>query len=124
MESEIEGLEYVCKKILDVDPSIRFAGIVTDKGKLVAGVPKKDVKPLVDEKESEIILTEVALMARMRREHDKQLGPVNFTVTHREKVLLMSFPVGDDILYLSAAKEIDLGKVPFRILQILGSEHY
>ena|SRR5437879_7467936 len=104
---------------MDIDGTIRFAGIVNDKGKLVAGGPKKDVRPLVDQKESEMVLMEVALMVRMRREHDNQLGPVNFTISHREKVVLMSFPVGDDILFVSATKEIDLGRAPFTILQIL-----
>ena len=118
----MENLECVCKKIMDLDPSIRFVGIVNDKGKLVEGGIKKNVKPLVDEKESEMVLMEIALMARMRREHDKQLGPVNFTISHREKVVLLTFPVEDDILYVSATKEIDLAKIPFIISQILKSE--
>lgn len=124
MESNIESLENVCKKILEMDPSFRFVGIINDKGKLVAGGPKMDVKLLVDQKESEMVLTAIALMMRMRREHDSHLGPVNFVVSHREKVVLMSFPVGNDILYVSTTNEIDLGKVPFKILQILRSEIY
>jgi len=118
----MENLECVCKKILDVDQSIRFVGIVNDKGKLVKSGIKKNVKPLVDEKESEMVLMEIALMARMRREHDKQLGPVNFTVSHREKVVLLTFPVENNTLYVSATKEIDLAKIPFIISQILKSE--
>ena len=107
---------------MDLDPHIRFVGVVNGKGKLVEGGPKQGVKPLVDEKESEMVLMEIALMARLRREHDIHLGPVNFTVSHREKVVLLTFPVGDDTIYVSATKEIDLGNVPFSILQILISE--
>jgi len=57
----------------------------------------------------------------MRREHDPHLGPVNFAISHREKVVLMSFPIGEDILYISSANQIDLGKTPFDILKILSS---
>jgi len=120
--SKIENLEYVCKKIMDVDPTIRFVGVVNDKGKLIEGGPKQGVKPLVDQKESEMVLMEIALMARLRREHDIHLGPVNFTVSHREKVVLLTFPAGNDTIYVSATKEIDLRKVPFNILQILSSD--
>lgn len=119
MASKIENLEYVCKKIVDVDPTIRFVGVINDKGKLIEGGPKQGVKPLIDQKESEMVLMEIALMSRLRREHDIQLGPVNFTISHREKVVLMTFPAGNETIYVSATKEIDLGKVPFSILQIL-----
>ncbi|MGI0073563.1 MAG: DUF6659 family protein [Nitrosotalea sp.] len=122
MENNIEQLENICRKVLEVDPSFRFVGIINDKGKLIAGGLKKDVKILMDEKEAEMVHTEVALMMRMRREHDPHLGPVNFAISHREKVVLMGFPVGEDILYISSTNEIDWGKVPFRILQILRSE--
>ena len=117
----MERLESICRKVLEVDPRFRFVGIINDKGKLIAGGPKKDVKPIMDAKEAEMVHTEIAMMVRMRREHDPHLGPVNFAVAHREKVVLMSFPIGEDILYTSSTNEIDLGKVPFKILQILKS---
>src|SRR2546427_5484547 len=107
---------------MDVDPTIRFVGVVNDKGKLIEGGPKQGVKPLVDQKECEMVLMEIALMARLRREHDIHLGPVNFTVSHREKEVLLTFPVGNDTIYVSAAREIEVRKVPFNILQILSSE--
>lgn len=117
----MEQLEGICRKVLKVDPRFRFVGIINDRGKLIAGGPKKDVKPIMDAKESEMVHTEIAMMVRMRREHDPHLGPVNFAIAHREKVLLMSFPMGEDILYTSSTNEIDLGKVPFKILKILRS---
>lgn len=122
VENNIEVLENVCKKILDMDQAFRFVGIINDKGKLVAGGLKQGVKPLIEDKESEMVHTEIALMMRMRREHDPHLGPVNFAISHREKVVLLSFLVGEDILYVSSTNEIDLGKIPFRILQVLKSD--
>lgn len=122
MADNMERLENICKMILEIDPSFRLVGIINDKGKLIAGGLKKDVKMLMDTKEAEMVHTEIALMMRMRREHDPHLGPVNFAVSHREKVVLMSFPIGEDILYISSTNEIDLGKTPFKILQILRSE--
>ena len=122
VENNIEVLENVCKKILDMDLAFRFVGIINDKGKLIAGGLKQGVKPLIEDKESEMVHTEIALMMRMRREHDSHLGPVNFAISHREKVVLLSFLVGEDILYVSSTNDIDLGKIPFRILQVLKSD--
>ncbi len=104
-----------------MEPSFRFVGIINDKGRVLAGGPRKDVKLLIDERESEMVRTEIGFMMRMRKEHDPHLGPVNFVVSHRENVVLLTFPVSEYILYVSATNEIDLGKVPFRILQVLRS---
>ena len=122
MVNNIEKLEDVCKKILGMNPSFRLVGIINDKGKLIASDMKKDLKLLMDSKEPEMVHTEIALMMRMRREHDPHLGPVNFAVSHREKVVLLSFPIGEDILYISSSDKIELGKIPITILQVLKTE--
>jgi uncharacterized protein DUF6659 len=115
-------LESICKKILDLDPKIRFAGIISYKGKLLAGGEKEGVKMLVDKKNHEILFMEVALRVRMRQEFDKQLGPVNFTVSHRRKMVIMSFPFRNEILYVSGENDLDLAKVPSEILRIIKDE--
>lgn len=107
----------ICKKVLDTNSKIRFAGIISDKGKLIIGEKRDGIQLLVDDKHHEMLFMEVALRVRMRREFDKELGPVDFTVSSRGKVIIMSFPCGNDILYVSAEKDIDLGKVPYKILQ-------
>ena len=115
-------LESICKKILDLDPKIRFAGIISYKGKLLAGGEKEGVRMLVDKRNHEMLFMEVALRVRMRQEFDKQLGPVNFTVSHRGKMVIMSFPFRNEILYISGENDIDLTKVPSEILRIIKEE--
>jgi len=64
---------------------------------------------------------EVALRTRMRREFDQQLGTVNFSLSHRNNVIILSFPYGDEILYVSAETGLDLGRFPFKISKFLKS---
>jgi hypothetical protein len=121
--NQIGILESICKKILDLDPKIRFAGIISCRGRLLAGGEKEGVKMLVDKRSHEIMFMEVALRVRMRQEFDEQLGIVNFTVSHREKMVIMSFPFGDKILYVSGENDLDLAKVPTEILRIIKEKH-
>ena len=58
----------------------------------------------------------------MRREHDPQLGPVNFTISYGRKMISMNFPLGDEILCVSAGKKIDLVTIPFLILRLLATK--
>ncbi len=108
--------EKFCKKILEFDSNIRFAGIISDRGKLVAGGFRNGIKPFIEERDHEIAFMEVALRIRMRNEFNKKLGRVNFTISDREKIIVMSMPLGNFILYLSAEKKFDL-KTSYKILK-------
>jgi hypothetical protein len=111
--------EKICKKVMELDPKIRFAGIINEKGRLFAGGMKNGLRSLEDSRDDEMLYMELVLRAKMRREFDKVLGPVQFAMSYREKVIIMSFPVQDNVLLLSTEKGIDFSEIPFKILKIL-----
>jgi len=111
--------DKVCKKVMDLDPKIRFAGIINEKGRLFAGGMKEGVKSLEETRDDEMLYMQLVLRAKMRREFDKVLGSVEFALSYREKVIIMSFPMKDHVLLLSAEKGIDISEIPFKVLKIL-----
>ena len=116
----LEDYDSLCKAIMSLDPQIRFVGVINERGKLLAGGLREGLKSLEDPKDDEMLFTEVALRARMRKEFDSQLGEVKFAMSVRDKVIIMSFPLSDgDILYVSADIGVDYGKIPKSILQML-----
>jgi hypothetical protein len=48
--------EEICKKVLDFDESIRFAGIATIDGQIVASEYREHIVPLLMPQESELSL--------------------------------------------------------------------
>jgi hypothetical protein len=118
VEMSLADLESICNEIQDLDSKIRFVGVISNNGKLLAS-GKRKVKLLVEEKNQEMMFMEVALRVRMRKEFDQQLGPVEFSLSRRKKILIMSFPFGDQVLYISAEKDLDLSKIPLKILEII-----
>lgn len=114
-----EILESFCDEILNLDPKIRFAGIINDKGKLLAENKRKELKVFIDPKDLEILLMETALGVRMRREHDAQLGPVNFIISYGRNMISIIFPLKTEMLCVSAEKDLDFFKIPFLILHLL-----
>ena len=115
----LEELESFCDEILNLDPKIRFAGIINDKGKLLVENKKKGLIVFIDPKDLEILLMETALGVRMRREHDTQLGPINFTISYGRNVISIIFPFEAEILCVTAEKDLDFFKIPFLIFQLL-----
>ncbi|MCZ6582846.1 MAG: hypothetical protein O6761_06720, partial [Thaumarchaeota archaeon] len=78
-ESTVENqtLNIKCKKLLDED-KIRFAGIIDEKGELLAGGFKKGISRLMSDgkKLSEFIA--LSFKYSGSREFDEELGPLNY----------------------------------------------
>lgn len=88
----------------------------------MAGGMKKGLMSLEAQKQDEMMFMELALRVRMRHEFDKEFGQVHFSMSYREKIIVMSFPLAnDDVLLVSTEKELDFGKIPFKILKIITS---
>ncbi len=113
-------LEKICKEIMSLDPKMRSARIINTRGHLVAGGMKEGTKSLEEQKQDEMMFMELALRVRMRHEFDAEFGQVHFSMSYRDKVVIMSFPLADDdVLLASGEKGLDFGKVPFQILDII-----
>jgi hypothetical protein len=119
-DKEIESnLDVICKQVLELDSRIRSARIINGKGKLVAGGMRQGLKSLEDAKKDEMLFMELSLRVRMRHEFDEEFGKVEFSLSYRERVILMSFPIEENVLSVSAERQLDLGKIPFKILEII-----
>jgi hypothetical protein len=121
LSSKIFDYTKICKTVMGLDPKIRFAGVVNERGRLVAGGMKENVEPLESEKDDEMIFMELALRVKMRKEFDKQLGKVNFAMASRERALAISFLLGEDILYVVSEPDANYGLLPEKILKIIHS---
>jgi hypothetical protein len=121
LPAKIYDYTKICKSVMAIDPKIRFAGVINERGRLVAGGMKGNVDALESEKDDEMIFMELALRVKMRKEFDKQLGPVNFAMASRERALAISVIINDDILYVVSEPDADYGILPKKIIEIINS---
>jgi len=116
----VQDYNKICTDVQNVDPKIRFAGVINPRGRIIAGGMKEGIEPLEKTKDDEMLFMELALRVRMRKEFDKQLGKVKFSMSQRENALAMSFPIGiEDALYVYAEPDADYGVIPSKILKII-----
>ena len=115
-----DDLEEICQNIIKLDPKMRSARLINSRGHLTAGGMKEGLLSLEAQKQDEMMFMELALRVRMRHEFDGEFGEVHFSMSYRDKVIVMSFPLNDDdVLLLSCEKDIDFGKLPFKVLKII-----
>ena len=119
MDSVVE-LETICKKIIKLNLKMRSARFINSRGHLLAGGMKNGLLSLEDQKQDEMMFMELALRVKMRHEFDKEFGKVHFSISYRDKVIVMSFPLSnDDVLLVSSEKEVDFSKLAFKILKLV-----
>ena len=111
--------ENLCTLVQKIDSDIRFVGIINSKGRLVAGGMASSKKRLGDRKGDEMLYMELALRVRMRREFDDDLGKVEFSMSFREKLIVMSFPMKDDVLMVSLERKTQFENTAFSILKLI-----
>ena len=109
--------ENLCTLVQKIDSKVRFAGVVNSKGRLIAGGMAPSKKRLGDRKRDEMLYMELALRVKMRREFDEDLGKVKFSMSFREKLIVMSFPIEDDVLMVSMERKTKFEQIAFSILK-------
>ena len=120
----VQEYEQICNKVKSLDERIRFAGIINNKGKLIAGGMKSGIEPLERKNEDEMLFMELALRVKMRKDFDEQLGSVNFAMASREKSLEISVTITkDDVLYVVGEPDTDYTNLPKKIIDIISHLH-
>ena len=74
---------------------------------------------LGDRKRDEMLYMELALRVKMRSEFDDDLGKVKFSMSFREKLIVMSFTIKNDVLMVSMESKTQFEKIAFNILKEL-----
>ena len=116
----VEELESICQDILKLHPKMRSARFINARGHLVAGGMKEGLLSLEAKKQDEMMFMELALRVRMRHEFDNEFGVVHFSLSYRDKVIVMSFPLSDDnVLLVSREKDKNFEDIPFKILDLI-----
>jgi hypothetical protein len=112
-----------CKK-LTLEHDIRFAGILDEHGKLVAGGFKEDIIPLEDDKKKLSQFMKFISQISLRHELDKELGPINYLAARRDRVILLSFPfpIAKMTLLISADKSLDIEGLASHVIDVFSSE--
>ena len=98
-----------CNNLLE-ESEIRFAGIVDNDGKLVAGGFKEGLTPYEDDETKLQEFFKFVSKASIRKEFDESLGPINYIAARRDKAVLVSFPfpVTQILLLISAEPTVNI----------------
>ena len=108
-------------KIIDED-GIRFAGFINLKGDLVESKIRKNIIPFENDEEQRQVFRELALRISTRRKFDYSMGAVKYSASRREKLVMISFPLKNFILLITAEPNVNIDRLAYKIIKILGKD--
>ena len=116
---EYQKYQRIYEELLK-EQKIRFIGFIDYMGNLLLGGFRKGVTPLKDESERHKIFLEVALRVRTREDFDPDVGPVKYAASRRTRVVMMTFPLMNKILFVSIEPDVEIDTMAKKIVKICG----
>jgi hypothetical protein len=83
----------ICNQVLQLDKSIRFAGIANNMGTLIAYKLRKGLVPLLNEEDLQNNIMKTVLRMKIREDYESKLGDVIYTFALYKRVKRASIPL-------------------------------
>jgi len=98
--------EKICEAITTISPFIRFVGVVSESGELLANKRRHDLEPLLDAKDTQYQFSHIAIKTDLEGFFDKNLGEIEFVWEERKKVQIISFAIKKLRVWISIDKKV------------------
>jgi hypothetical protein len=85
----------ICNQVLQLDKSIRFAGIANKLGTLIAYKLREGLIPMLNEEEIQNSIMKTVLRMKTREDYESKLGDVIYTFALYKRVKRVSIPLDD-----------------------------
>ena len=112
--------EEKCKKILEIDDTIRFAGISTREDKILAAQYQAGYAPFFDEIKTEFTVSKQVLYALENTQGKEKLGQLMYSVMAYENLKRATFALDDGVLLVSFDKSGDENEIINKIIYDIG----
>jgi hypothetical protein len=113
--------EQFSKNVLDLDPMIRFAGVMEKSGHLYAGSQREGTEEHLKGRNPEISYAQTAYIVDLRKMFTSELGKLKTVAYMYDKVNLISVPVKDHLLVVSSEAEAKVDDLCEKILKYVSS---
>ncbi|MCV0366099.1 MAG: hypothetical protein K5798_02395 [Nitrosopumilus sp.] len=114
---KIENFDDICKKILQ-NNDIRYVCILNKMANLILEKKQNRVKFLLPDKKSRDLYLKLKLESSLIKDFDDELGQVEFIVTYRKKIQMISIPIYGKLVMVSAKKNANSRLIANTVLNL------
>ena len=102
-----ENVNYeIVDLISKISPYIRFVGVISKSGQLLANHRREDLVPLLDQKGTQYQFAQIAIKTELEEQFDEQLGDTEFVWEERKKMQTISFAISSKRIWITIDKKV------------------
>jgi len=104
-------LDKLCLQTLKFDRRIRYASVLDDTGRIIAGGMRKGISSLEPVSEDLRLMANLTIQIGTDKTWDRYFGTIQYTFVKREKVNMLTFNLGVNFMLISTEPDFDLHQV-------------
>ncbi|MDA4137437.1 MAG: hypothetical protein OK449_10635 [Thaumarchaeota archaeon] len=101
-------LDKLCTQIFKFDRRIRYASVLDDTGRIIAGGMRKGISSLEPISEDLRLMANLTIQIGTDKTWDRYFGNIQFTFVKREKVNMLTFNLGKNFMLVSTEPDFEL----------------
>lgn len=101
-------LDKLCLQAFKFDRRVRYAGVLDDTGRLIAGGMRKGISSLEPASEDLRLMANLTIQIGTDITWDQYFGKIQYTFIKREKVNLLTFNLEKNLMLISTEPDFDL----------------
>ena len=100
--------EKVCTEMYKFDRRVRYAAILDETGRQIAGGMRKGIPSLEPQSEDLRLIATITIQLSTDKTWDRFFGRSQYTFIKREKVNILTFSIGSKLLLISTEPDFSL----------------
>ncbi|HJU14755.1 MAG TPA: hypothetical protein VJ792_09910 [Candidatus Nitrosotalea sp.] len=100
------SLDVLCSTILKINKNIQSVSIINKMGRLIEDASRPNFTRKFPEQISEHFLMQCVLQISMGRDFDEYYGPINYHISERAGLTMLTFPIDGNVLLVLCNKNL------------------
>lgn len=120
----VTELDLLCDDILEANSNIQSVAAINKLGRPVKRSSRPGYSKQFPDKTGEVLFMQCVLEISMGKDFDEQYGPINYHMSERANVTMLTFPIDDHVILVTASKNVSPISLAKKIASIIhGYKH-
>src|ERR1700730_5519187 len=104
-------LDKLCFQVFKFDRRVRYAGVLDDTGRIVAGGMRKGISSLEPASEDLRLMANLTIQIGTDKTWDQYFGKIQYTFVNREKVNILILVAANHLMLITTQPDVDLEQI-------------
>ena len=112
-------LDELCNSIMGINKNIQTVAIINKLGRPVKKVTRDGSLKQLPQPKDEMFFMQCVLEISMGKEYDSEYGPINYHLSERGNMTMITFPMRDNVILVTIKKDTSPISLAKKIVTII-----